>query len=74
MISPKNTRAILAMQIALVTDLENTLRQKYFQYGMKLFLQNTVQNNHQAVMSNPTKLLIPNGLGRMEKWKELLNM
>ena len=36
MISPTNTRAIPAMQIALVRDVENALRQKYFQDGMKL--------------------------------------
>ena len=36
MISSKNTRTIPAMQIASVTDVENALRQKYFQDGMKL--------------------------------------
>ena len=63
----KNTRAIPAMKIALVTDVENALRQKYFQDEMKLHPQKTVQKDHQAVMRNPTKLLIHNGLERTGK-------
>ena len=46
MISSKNTRAIPAMQTALVTDAENALQQKYFQNGMKLLLQKAVQKDH----------------------------
>ena len=38
MISPKNTRAIPAMKTALAADVENALRQKYFQDGMKFLL------------------------------------
>ena len=67
MISSKNTPAIPAMQIALVTHPENALQQKYFKDGMKLLLQKAVQKDHQAVMWNPTKLCIDNGLERMEK-------
>ena len=37
-------------------------------------LQKAIQKDHQAVMRNPTKLLIYNGLERMEKWKKLLNL
>ena len=67
MISSRNTRTIPAMQIALVTDVESALGQKYSQDGMKLLLQRAVQKDHQAVMRNPTKLLIRSGLERMEK-------
>ena len=67
MISSKNTRAIPVMQIELVTDVENALRQKYFQDGMKLLLQKAVQKDHQAVMRIPRKLLIRNVQERMEK-------
>ena len=74
MISTKNTRTIPGLQIALVTDVENALQQKYFQDGMKLCLQKPIQKDHQAVMRNSTKLLIHNGLERMEKWKKLLNL
>lgn len=35
MISPKNNRAVLAIKTALVTDVDNAFRQKYFQDGMK---------------------------------------
>ena len=74
MISLKNTRAIPATQIALVTDVENALWQKYSQDGMKLLLQKAVQKDHQAVMRNLTKLIIHNGLERTEKLRKLLNM
>ena len=67
MISLKNTRAIPAMQIALVTDAKNALRQNYFQDGMKLLLKKAVQKDHQVVMGNPKKLLIHSGLERMKK-------
>ena len=67
MISSKNTPAIPAMQIALVTHPENALQQKYFKDGMKLLLQKAVQKDHQAVMRIPRKLLIRNVQERMEK-------
>ena len=74
MASSKHTRPIPVIKIAWVTDEENTLQKRYRQDGMKLFPQKAVQKDHQIVMRNPTKLLIHNGLERIEKWKELLNM
>ena len=41
---------------------------------MKLLLQKALHKDNQAVMRNPTKLLINNWLERMKKWKKLLNM
>ena len=67
MISSKNTRVIPAMQIALVTDVENALQQKYFQDVIRL-LQKAVQKDHQAVIRNPTKLLVHNGLQSWPKY------
>ena len=67
MILPKNTPVIPAIQTASVTNTENSFRQKYFQDGMKLLLQKALQKDNQVVMRNPTKLLIHNGLERMEK-------
>ena len=49
-------------------------QKKYFQDGMKLLLQKALHKDNQAVMRNPTKLLINNWLERMKKWKKLLNM
>ena len=71
MIPPKSARAIPAMQIELVTDVVNALWQKYFQDGMKLLLQKVVQKDHQ-LMRDPTKLLLHNGLERMEKWNKVV--
>ena len=70
MILPKNTPAIPAIQIVLVTNIENSFRQKCFQDGMKLLLQKALQKDNQAVIKSPTKLLIHNGLERIEKLKK----